>query len=184
MTVSARRAGLYGVVALWLAASPAEGSVYEDLLFETYVAFGALAWSYEEPDLEEAKGWGGRITGGVLFTDNLGIEAHFAQGGDETVDFGRTRVEFEGLDSVMLRLNAPFYFVHTYALAGFSVADMAIIPEDMSLADSPSASGFSYGLGLELRTPESYALTADYIRYLSDSGFHFEASSVSLKWRF
>ncbi|MBK1725734.1 outer membrane beta-barrel protein [Halorhodospira neutriphila] len=183
-----RRSGLsraLGGLILISAAPSVQGNLFEDLLFEGYFGAGPLGWEYQDYEIEEARATGGRLMAGVLFNEHVGVEAHYAEGGTDTVDYETVNVEFEGLDGVFLRLNAPLWFIHTYALAGFSVVDMAIVPEEnISLADAPSASDLSYGLGVELRTPESYALAADYVRYIDNSGFLFQAGTVSLKWRF
>lgn len=174
-----------GSLILISAAPSVQGNLFEDLLFEGYFGVGGISWEYQDYEIKESSASGGRLMAGALFNEHVGIEAHYAEGGSDTVDHETVNVEFEGLDSVFLRLNAPLWFLHTYALAGFSVVDMTIVPkDDISLADAPSASDFSYGIGVEIRTPESYALAADYIRYIDNSGFLFQAGSVSLKWRF
>lgn len=158
------------------------GSASADVLEETYVGVAPMGWEFEERELDPARDVGGRITGGAMFTPYLGVEAHFGMGGKTEVD--SIEVELDSMDSVLLRLNAPLHWsFQTYILTGFSTATMVVTPETVD-GSSETASGFSLGVGAELRTPRRFALSIDAVRYLDEPGFMFQAATISLKWRF
>lgn len=178
-----------------LAASTAAAD--DRIIEEAYFGIGALGWEYNTRDTRAASAFGGRLTAGAMFTEYIGIEAHFALGGSSVVDTRDTYpeatveeidVELNNLDSVLLRVNAPLRnWVHVYALAGFSQVEVVRVEDPDSFegeTEDLSEAGFSAGVGLEYRTRERYALTLDYVRYLHPSDFEFHGVSTSIKFRF
>jgi len=164
-------------------------------LEEIYFGIGALGWENQQDGLEDARSAGGRLTAGALFSPRIGIEAHFGKGGSDTVetradyrepDVDETDVEVSNLDSVLLRLNAPLMgWFHVYALGGFSAVEVIETPDSpFEEAEEFTESGFSFGVGLEIRTPERYALSIDYVQYISEPGFDVAGASATVKWRF
>ncbi len=172
----------YAVIAGALACSAAPAAEASSILDEWYVGIGPMHWGYEERDLPRATAWGGRLTGGVLFTRYLGLEAHFAMGGQTTVN--QVNVELDSVDSLLARLNAPVAsWMHFYGLVGFSQTQVVVDAEGVD-ASTENASGLSLGAGIEFRMPGGFALAVDGIRYQDEPGFTYQAATATLKWRF
>ena len=151
---------------------------------EAYIGAGLMPWQYEGAG-EDVEAIGGRLVGGVMFTDHLGVEAHFAWMGEEDTASRRT-VELDSVDSVFVRINRRFgEGFDLYALAGYSSVQMVIRPRFASDNDeSPSASGVSIGLGAEWAIAPQWSVALDAIDYASEPGFDFEALGATLRWHF
>ncbi|MGM0449506.1 MAG: outer membrane beta-barrel protein [Pseudomonadota bacterium] len=179
--------GLTFAVALLTGASlstPALASDNMRITEEFYVGIGPSYWYYTEDELDAANAVGGRLMAGALITERIGVEGHFMMSGSDRLEEDRVDVDLESLDSLLLRLNGPvFSSLHFHALAGFSTAEVIVDPDEVDVT-SESASGFSIGAGFEVRPVEGYALTVDYVRYLSEPNFTFQATTASFKWRF
>ena len=61
-----------------------------------------------------------------------------------------------------------------YGLAGFS---------EVEISDNRE-SGLSYGAGAEMDIANNVSIGADYMRYLDESAYDFDAASVGLRYRF
>ncbi|BAU58256.1 hypothetical protein HH1059_15490 [Halorhodospira halochloris] len=156
------------------------------IVHEVYIGVGAMPWNYEG-ERDETSATGGRLIAGTLLTDRFGIEAHFGMYGEDKVSLpAKVRIELDSLDGVFLRLNQPlFEYFNVYTLAGFSSVQMIVSPEEAGAEeDAPTASGFSLGAGAEINLGDHYAVGIDYVRYLDEPDFMFQAVTSSLKWRF
>ncbi len=153
-------------------------------IHDAYVGAGILPWQYEGAG-EDVDAIGGRLVGGVMFTDHLGVEAHFAWMGEENTASRRT-VELDSVDSVFVRINRSFgEDFDLYALAGYSSVQMVIRPRFASDNDeSPSASGVSIGLGAQWQLNRQWSFALDAVDYASEPGFDFEALGAALRWHF
>lgn len=161
---------------------PAAGQV--NPIHDAYIGAGILPWQYEGAG-EDVDAIGGRLVGGVMFTDHLGVEAHFAWMGEENTASRRT-VELDSVDSVFVRINRALNEDFSlYALAGYSSVQMVIRPRFASDNDeSPSASGVSIGLGGQWQLDQQWSLALDAVDYASEPGFDFEALGATLRWHF
>ncbi len=151
---------------------------------EAYIGGGVMPWEYEGAG-EDVDAIGGRLIGGVMFTEHLGVEAHFAWMGEDNTRSQRT-VELDSVDSVFVRINRRFGDgFDLYALAGYSSVQMVIRPRFASDNDeSPSASGVSIGLGAQWRLEEQWSVALDVVDYASEPGFDFQALGATLRWHF
>lgn len=172
----------HAVIVGALAYSAAPAAEAASILEEWYAGIGVMQWEYEERELPRAEATGGRLTGGVLFTPYLGLEAHFAMGGETTVD--QVDVELDNVDSLLARLNAPVAsWMHLYGLVGFSQTQVVVNGEGVD-PSTENASGLSVGAGVEFRMPGGVSLAVDGIRYQDEPGFLHQAATATLKWRF
>ena len=155
-----------------------------NLIDEAYVGAGIMPWSYQGSG-EDVDVIGGRLVGGVMFNDYLGVEAHFGWLGEDDSGNDR-RVELDSVDSVLLRLNRPLNAaVDVYALAGFSSVRMVLRPFTIAGTDeAPSASGVSFGAGGEFRLNAHFSVAVDAVSYLSEPDFDFTALGASLRYHF
>ncbi len=154
------------------------------VIHDAYLGAGVMPWSYEGAG-EREEALGGRLMGGVMFTEYLGVEAHFGWLGEADTDSQRT-VELDSVDSVLVRLNRPVSErLDLYALAGYSSVRMVIRPRFASDNDeSPNASSVSLGLGAQYRVQDDLSVGLDAISYASDPGFDFLALGATLRWHF
>ncbi|MDX1588867.1 MAG: outer membrane beta-barrel protein [Oleiphilaceae bacterium] len=153
-------------------------------IHEAYIGIGPMGWYYDDDSLPSSTATGGRLSAGVLITDRIGVELHLGMIGENRLTEERVTVELDTVDSVLLRLNGPaFPGLNFHALAGFSTAQIIITPEEVE-GSAESASGLSFGLGMEFRPGDRYAVTVDYVRYLSEPDFVFQAVTGTFKWRY
>ena len=181
MTNRSRMPAIMLAGALAVAGTPATGA---NFIQEAYLGAGIMPWAYEGSG-EDIDAVGGRLVGGVMFSDYLGIEAHFGWMGEKDSGTDR-RVELDSVDSVLLRLNRPLNDTFdVYALAGFSSVRMVLRPFTIAGTDeAPSDSGVSFGAGTQYRFAEDFSVAVDAISYLSEPDFDFMAVSASLRWHF
>ena len=173
------------IAALALAGCLATGqSAARDLLVDAYLGAGVMPWAYDGAG-ENEEALGGRLIGGVMFTDYLGVEAHFGWLGEADSASGRS-VELDSVDSVLVRLNRPLTpAVDAYALVGYTSVRMVIQPGAASDNDeAPSASGVSVGLGAQIRVAPDLSLGLDAMSYASEPDFDFQALAATLRWHF
>ena len=160
------------------------GAAEANLVKEAYLGAGVMPWSYEGSG-EDTDAIGGRLVGGVMFNDYLGVEAHFGWMGEDDSGTDRT-VELDSVDSVLLRLNRPLNEAFdVYALAGFSSVRMVLRPFTIAGTDeAPSGSGVSFGAGSQFHFAEDFSVAVDAVSYLSEPDFDFMAIGASLRWHF
>lgn len=179
--------GILALVCLPLLAAPAVAAG------NGYGGLSATFWEYDEDGVPSAEATAVRALGGVFVNESFGVEAHFATGGSDTVDVnvsGTTvpvELELERLISVFGRFNAPLHDrVNLFGLLGFSDGELEASASGPggSASVSDSDSGFSFGGGIEVKLAGQAYLGADYISYLEDSSYAFEALSVGLRLGF
>ncbi|MFP4263396.1 MAG: porin family protein [Halomonas sp.] len=135
-----------------------------------YVGGDAMFWELD-PD-----GPGGsrdsvglRVNGGLKFNDYFAVEGHLGGGGS---DGGAELDSLVGLyGKGILPVSRDF---RLYGLAGMTDVDF----------DADSESGFSYGAGAEYDVAPNLSLGADFVRYLDEDQYDFDAASVGLRYRF
>lgn len=136
---------------------------------EFYLGGDAMFWNLDSKYGADRDSVGLRVRGGAQFNEYLGVEAHLGTGGSDG------RAELDYLTGVygkgILPVTDQF---RLYGLAGFTKVDL----------DYDSESDFSYGAGLEFDLTPQLALGADYMRYLNESDYNFDAASVGLRYRF
>ena len=178
------RATMPAVLLAGTLAMAGTGAADARFIQEAYLGAGVMPWSYEGSG-EDTDAIGGRLVGGVMFSDYLGVEAHFAWMGEDDSGTDRT-VELDSVDSVLVRLNRPLNDTFdVYALAGFSSVRMVLRPFTIAGTDeAPSDSGVSFGAGSQFRFAEDFSVAVDAVSYLSEPDFDFMALSASLRWHF
>ncbi|MGE4534450.1 porin family protein [Halomonas sp.] len=135
-----------------------------------YVGGDAMFWELDPDGRADSRdGTGLRLNGGLKFNDYFAVEGHLGGGGS---DGG---VELDSLAGLyakgILPVSREF---RLYGLAGMTDVDF----------DVDSESGFSYGAGAEFDVAPNLSLGADYMRYLDEDQYDFDAASVGVRYRF
>ncbi|WP_252106563.1 MULTISPECIES: porin family protein [unclassified Halomonas] len=134
-----------------------------------YIGGDAMFWSLDPERGSSRDDVGLRIRGGSQFNDYFALEGHLGTGGS---DGG---AELDYLAGIYAKGIAPIApNVRLYGLAGMTEVDF----------DLDRESGFSYGGGAEVDIAPNLAINADYMRYLDESAYDFDAASVGLRYRF
>lgn len=135
-----------------------------------YLGADALFWELD-PDHgpRKADSTGLRLRGGVAFNDYFALEGHLGGGGSDG------SVELDSLAGAYAKGILPITpDFRLYGLAGFTEVDF----------DLDEESGFSWGGGAAFDVAPNLALGADYVRYLDESNYTFDAASVGMTYRF
>ena len=104
-----------------------------------------------------------------MFNEYFAVEGHLGGGGSDG------SVELDSLVGLYAKGILPVsQEFRLYGLAGMTDVDF----------DVDSESGFSYGAGAEFDVAPNLALGADYMRYLDEDQYTFDAASVGLRYRF
>lgn len=136
---------------------------------QLYLGGDAMFWNLDNKHGSDRDSVGFRLRGGAQFNEYVGVEAHLGVGGSD----GRAKLKYltGAYAKGVLPVTDQFRF---YGLAGITKVDL----------DADSDSDFSYGAGLEYDLTPQLALGADYMRYLDESDYDFNAASVGLRYRF
>lgn len=134
-----------------------------------YVGGDAMFWSLDPDRGSSRDDVGLRLRGGAQFNEFFALEGHLGTGGSDG------NVELDYLAGVYAKGILPVSpDVRLYGLAGVTEVDF----------DRDRESGFSYGAGAEVDIADNLALGADYMRYLDESAYDFDAASIGLRYRF
>ncbi|MBB3189936.1 porin family protein [Halomonas cerina] len=135
-----------------------------------YVGADAMYWELDRNGRSDFDSTGLRLRGGVAFNDYLAIEGHLGTGGsDGSVDLDYLA---GGYVKGMLPITQAF---KVYGLLGGT---------EVEFERTDSESDFSYGAGASYAVTPNLAVGADYMRYLEESDFDFDAASIGLTYRF
>lgn len=166
---------------LWPIGAVAQGN--------TYLGVSSFQWTYDEDFAEEATATTIRFTIGTELKPNLAMEAQFATGGSDTVfvsipgvGSGNVEVELDNSFSFMLRPQTSGENFRAFGLIGFSQGQITGRSGGVSVSEDDS--GLSYGVGAEAAVEESTWITVDYINYLRDDAYTFDAFSVGIRMNF
>ncbi|MCL7940507.1 porin family protein [Halomonas sp. ATCH28] len=134
-----------------------------------YLGGDVLFWELDPDGRGNFDSTGLRLRGGVAFNDYFGLEGHLGTGGSD----GPAELDYlAGAYAKGVLPIAPEF--RLYGLAGFTEVDF----------DADTESGFSYGAGAEFDVTHNLAVGADYMRYLDESNYTFDAASVGVTFRF
>jgi len=134
-----------------------------------YLGGDAMFWELDPDEGGSFDSTGLRLRGGVAFNDYFGLEGHLGTGGSDGP------AELDYLAGVYAKGTLPIApEFRLYGLAGFSEVDF----------DADDESDFSYGAGAEFDMTHNLAVGADYMRYLDESNYTFDAASVGVTFRF
>lgn len=156
--------------ALFAAGAVTTAQAQQPFYPQPYIGGDAMFWEVN-PDgpASSRDSVGLRLNGGMQFNDYFAVEAHLGGGGSDGP------VELDSLIGAygkgILPISQEF---RIYGLAGFTEVDF----------DADRESGFSYGVGAEFDVAPNLALGADYMRYLDESNYTFDAASVGVRYRF
>ena len=134
-----------------------------------YVGGDAMFWSLNPDRGDSRDDVGLRLRGGAQFNDYFALEGHLGTGGS---DRGADLDHLAGAYAKGILPVAPNF--RLYGLAGFS---------EVEISDNRE-SGLSYGAGAEMDIANNVSIGADYMRYLDESAYDFDAASVGLRYRF
>ncbi|NIC07459.1 porin family protein [Billgrantia bachuensis] len=151
-------------------ASSAQAQQYQMPMYpQAYAGADAMFWELDPDQGSSADSVGLRLNGGMQFNDYFGAEAHLGTGGSD----GATELDYlvGAYAKGILPVSQEF---RLYGLAGFTEVDF----------DADSESGFSYGAGGEFDVAPNLAVGADYMRYLDESAYTFDAASIGIRYRF
>lgn len=134
-----------------------------------YLGGDVMFWELDPDRRSNLDSTGLRLRGGVAFNDYFGLEGHLGTGGSD----GPAELDYlAGAYAKGVLPIAPEF--RLYGLAGFTEVDF----------DADDESGFSYGAGAEFDMTTNLAVGADYMRYLDESNYTFDAASVGVTFRF
>ncbi|MGM0982243.1 MAG: porin family protein [Pseudomonadota bacterium] len=134
-----------------------------------YLGGDVLFWELDQDSGPDFDSTGLRLRGGVAFNDYFALEGHLGTGGSD----GNVELDYlAGAYAKGIVPIAPEF--RLYGLAGFTEVDLDVGDE----------SGFSYGAGAEFDVAPNLAVGADYMRYLDESNYSFDAASVGVTFRF
>jgi len=163
--------------ALALVAAPSQVLAQQSKVDTIYVGLDVHGWRFN-PD--RGSSWsdiGIRGRAGYQFLDQIAAEVHLATGGSDRAN--GVRLEMDLLAGVFLRGDIPLsrYF-SLYGLLGVSYLDYTVA------RSSEDETSISFGLGADYQLTGNTYLSADYIRYVNDSDFDYDAFNVGARWRF
>jgi len=141
-----------------------------------YVGGDAMFWSLNPDRGDSRDDVGLRLRGGAQFNDYFALEGHLGTGGS---DRGADLDHLAGAYAKGILPVAPNF--RLYGLAGFS--EVEISDNRVEISDNRE-SGLSYGAGAEMDIANNVSIGADYMRYLDESAYDFDAASVGLRYRF
>ena len=142
---------------------------------------------YEDDDLPEFETGAGIFRFGKFYEDYLAFEGRAGVGLEDDSKFIiSTDVEFE-VDSLygVYVIAQPDLndWLSFYGIAGFSVVDVSLANADaLGLSTSADESGLSYGVGVDLGKSERIKINIEYMIYLSEDDFEFEAVSLGVRF--
>lgn len=158
------------VTSVFLAAGATAAQAQQLVYPQGYVGGDAMFWELD-PDgpADSRDSVGLRVNGGLQFNDYFAVEGHLGGGGSDGA------VELDSLVGLYAKGILPVsQEFRLYGLAGMTEVD----------GDVDSESGFSYGAGAEFDVAPNVSLGADYIRYLDEDQYTFDAASVGVRYRF
>ncbi|MFI0472660.1 outer membrane beta-barrel protein [Halomonas sp. HMF6819] len=169
---------LAAVAALWVSAG-ASAQSFQAGYPQAYAGTDAMAWRADvsgvDDDLTSAAL---RLVGGIKLDDYLAVEFHGATGGSDDI-FGQ-KIEMDYLIGGFLKGIIPVADgARFYGLLGYSELKLSA-----DGAGSDRDDGISFGGGAEVDINDTFALSADLMRYLSPSEYDFDALSLGLRYRF
>jgi hypothetical protein len=154
-----------------------------------YGALSAFDWEIQQGDSPKIESTGFRATGGVMFNDAFGIEAHVGVGGTDELEYAGEEAEAElnkmlgVFAKVNLPLPLPLVDANLFGLAGYSVGKVEVLAETTTATFYESS--FSWGAGADIAIIlDRLYLTADHIDYRSRAGIEASAASVGLRLSF
>lgn len=172
---------IVSLLLLWPIGTMAQGN--------TYLGVSSFQWTYDEDFAEEATASTLRFTIGTELNPNLAMETQFATGGSDTVfvsvpggGSGNVEVELDNSFSFMLRPQTSGEDFRAFGLVGFSQGQITGRAGGVSVSEDDS--GLSYGVGAEAALEENTWIAVDYINYLRDDAYTFEAFSFGIRMSF
>jgi opacity protein-like surface antigen len=139
-----------------------------------YLGADAMYWEIDPDNGNDIDSVGLRLNGGVQFNDYFALEAHAGTGGsDNGVDLDYLVGAYA---KGILPISPEF---RIFGLLGGTEVELSA-----SGLGSDSESDFSYGAGAELDLAPNLSVGADYMRYLDESDFDFDAATLGLRYRF
>ncbi|WP_163559336.1 outer membrane beta-barrel protein [Halomonas sp. NO4] len=165
LVISAASATLLAT-GLFAGAAQAQQALYP----QTYIGGDAIFWELD-PDgpATSRDDIGLRVNGGAQFNDYFAVEGHLGSGGSD----GNVELDYlvGAYAKGILPISQEF---RAYGLAGVTEVDF----------NADRESDFSYGAGAEFDVAPNLAVGADYMRYLDNSNYTFDAASVGIRYRF
>lgn len=135
-----------------------------------YMGADAMFWELDPEHGSSRESVGLRVNGGMQFNDYVALEGQLGTGGSDGY------AELDYLAGIYAKGLLPITpQARLYGLAGAS---------QVEFKHGSDESDFSYGAGAEYDLAPNLALNADYMRYLDESAYNFDAASVGLNYRF
>ncbi len=143
-----------------------------------YVGVDLHNWFFNPDRGSAASDVGVRAKFGARLTPQIAVEAHLATGGSDRT--GRDdEIDPGYLLSGLVRGDVPLSRYSTlYGVVGFS--ELRFDVNDSSEKES----SISFGLGGDFQVANNTYLNIDYIRYISDSDFDYDALNFGARWEF
>lgn len=107
---------------------------------------------------------------GYDLADYLAVEGRIGAGNSSDTDAAGLRMEAQRISAVYVRGNLPLEKIKLYVLGGYGAVSTK---SELLGTDSRTKElkGTSYGLGIELYGNRTTALTAEYVRYVSEQTY-------------
>lgn len=135
-----------------------------------YLGADAMFWELNrDGPAKDADSAGLRLRGGLAFNDYFALEGHLGTGGSDE------GVELDDLVGLYAKGSVPLGSqFRLYGLAGVTQVELDVDEEN----------DVSYGGGAELDVTPNLAARADYMRYLDEENYNFDAASVGVTYHF
>lgn len=154
-----------------------------------YIGLGLLNWTYDVDGIDEASSNAFQFTLGRQLNQYVSLEGRFATGGSDTVpvfvpNFGTVdaEVELDQAFSLMFKPHTGGEDARAYGLFGFSQGELTASSNGFSVTEDDS--GVSYGAGFEVALGDTAWLNVEYVNYLRDDDYTFDAVTVGTRLEF
>ncbi len=135
-------------------------------------------WFFNPDRGSAASDVGVRAKFGARLTPQVALEAHLATGGSDRTGRG-DEIDPSYLLSGLVRGDIPITrYSSLYGVVGFSELRFDVNNR------SEKESSISFGLGGDFQVANNTYLNIDYIRYISDSDFDYDALNLGARWEF
>jgi len=146
-----------------------------------YVGIDLQNWFFDPDNGSTLSDFGVRGKVGAKVADQISLEAHLATGGSDRDRDNSVKLDY--LAGLFLRGDIPITrFTSLYGLVGFT--SLKLDGNNSNSRGSNTDNSVSFGAGVDFAVTTSTSLNVDYIRYVNDSDYNFQALSVGGRWWF
>ena len=150
---------------------------------QSYFGLGYHSGDYEADSGRDADFAGINLEFGSYLEHNLALQGNLVLGtSGESIDYKGIFIDIDlkYMASIFLRGDIPFNSqARVYGLLGLSHATLEASAFDKEVSESDP--GLSYGLGFEGNLSRDLSVGAEYIFYLKEDNFEYNAFNISIR---